>query len=54
MKNDFVEYLRTLDWYAPAVDLIDAVTDWLQENRPEMSYEACAEMADRVALARLR
>lgn len=50
----FSTFLNKLDWTDPAIDLIDAVTDWLMDNRPAMSYEECAERADAIVMRRLK
>jgi hypothetical protein len=47
-------FLKRLDFTGPCVDLIDDVTDWLMEHRPHLSYEECAERADRIVMGRLK
>ena len=38
-----------IDWAAPLVDLIDTLTYALAEMRSDLSWEDCAERADRMA-----
>lgn len=53
MKPDLAAYLKTLDFTGPVIDLIDALTDWLMDNRA-MGYEKAADLADRMVLPRLK
>lgn len=53
MSETISTFLKTLDFSDPLIDLIDAVTEWLMDNRPAMSYEECCDRADAIVMARL-
>lgn len=51
--SDISTFLKTLDFSAPCIDLIDDVTLWFMDNRPAMSYEECCYQADTIVMDRL-